>query len=906
MKTEVNAVNDKFSNYDTKTEINELLTPINESLTSASSNIKSLTERINGLQSTTDTLDNYALKTEVNAVNNKFSNYTTTNDLSKNYALKTEVNAVNNKFSNYTTTNDLSKNYALKTEVNAVNDQFNTSISTINTTLTNKADKSSLDTLATNDELTTVDDKVDKLQSSLKALVDQIQLLDRSQEKHLDNNPSINYSTNSEIDETTPVTYSRQRTRAATQNIENERSSKEINDTVVNDVMVDWITTMNDSFNHFEENDENLMNKFNNYYTSDESDNKYATKNDIANNYPTKSSITSSLTDTIGQFMKNELKSVNYGNLAQKYLDCMTFLDSEFNLQFKDVLPANAKYVIIHYYDEGNYAGYVLVIKCIPPYLGTLMIYSLTRNNGTLNDYKIMNNIDVKISHNDSVKKDVLEVQAYYSFIDVGRYDDPIQNSILNRFMYFNIVESDDELAYSDLMGSLMNFGNTYNNDRYIKANYPTKSSLSESFVSIFTEFINHDRTTYNHVNDLKKYLDYFQMLEDMTNFSFKAPIPANSKYLIAYYCMARWDNLSFIVVGDIINGTAKFILFDDKGIMANSNGTISFFNNNGVNELVFDTSYPRVDREEFPWFDDPVNEEDHPEVYNNFKYFKIIESTDELAYGHLMGSLMDLFGEYKLSGYVKTNGNATINGVTTITSATSTVPLNVYSTKGEDRCNINFGISPSEHAYIRYAKTVNTGQSLSLVIGPYEFITSNLNNNTRTIKLHYGSTITGDLTVSGKISSNGSNTVTHYCPIEAGEEISDFKVGKPVFLSGHVYKRIETKRDDNGQPIYKWISSTANDSTDCICSVIIDGSWKEFVGVISDVDEENGCITFVSHGDVLFYVDDANLYQIGDVVLYDGRILDEEYAMTLKIQRSIVGTVISKINEHTLAVFMR
>ena len=140
------------------------------------------------------------------------------------------------------------------------------------------------------------------------------------------------------------------------------------------------------------------------------------------------------------------------------------------------------------------------------------------------------------------------------------------------------------------------------------------------------------------------------------------------------------------------------------------------------------------------------------------------------------------------------------------------------------------------------------------------------------------------------------NTTITHYCPIEAGEEISDYKIGKPVYLSGHVYKYdTEAKR---------FISSAITDSTDCICSVIVDGTWKEFVGVITSVDEENGCITFATHGDYLFYVDDANLYQIGDVILYDGRILDEDYALTLKIQQSIVGKVSGKINEHYLAVF--
>ena len=122
--------------------------------------------------------------------------------------------------------------------------------------------------------------------------------------------------------------------------------------------------------------------------------------------------------------------------------------------------------------------------------------------------------------------------------------------------------------------------------------------------------------------------------------------------------------------------------------------------------------------------------------------------------------------------------------------------------------------------------------------------------------------------------------------------------------MSGHVYKRENASSCEPSRRSCVWISSSATDSTDCICSVVIDGSWKEFVGVVTNVDEENGNITFATHGDYLFYVDDANIYAVGDVLLYDGRILDEDYAMTLKIQQSIVGKVSAKINEHTLALF--
>ena len=141
---------------------------------------------------------------------------------------------------------------------------------------------------------------------------------------------------------------------------------------------------------------------------------------------------------------------------------------------------------------------------------------------------------------------------------------------------------------------------------------------------------------------------------------------------------------------------------------------------------------------------------------------------------------------------------------------------------------------------------------------------------------------------------STPNTTITHYAPIEAGEDISSFKVGAPVFASGHVYKQVSCE----------WESSTINDRSDCICSVVINGTYKEFVGVITDVDISRRCITFATHGDFLFNVDDANIYQIGDVILFNGKILDEDYAMTLRIQQSIVGKVTAKINETTLAIF--
>ena len=75
-------------------------------------------------------------------------------------------------------------------------------------------------------------------------------------------------------------------------------------------------------------------------------------------------------------------------------------------------------------------------------------------------------------------------------------------------------------------------------------------------------------------------------------------------------------------------------------------------------------------------------------------------------------------------------------------------------------------------------------------------------------------------------------------------------------------------------------------------------------MGIIVSVDVENECVTFASHGDMLFKVDDSSKYNIGDTILFDGTVIDEDTPISLKVQRSTVGVVSGKIDEHTLAVF--
>ena len=53
-----------------------------------------------------------------------------------------------------------------------------------------------------------------------------------------------------------------------------------------------------------------------------------------------------------------------------------------------------------------------------------------------------------------------------------------------------------------------------------------------------------------------------------------------------------------------------------------------------------------------------------------------------------------------------------------------------------------------------------------------------------------------------------------------------------------------------------------------------------------------------------MFNVEDTTLYEVGDVVLYDGRILEDDLTITSALLQSVVGKITAIIDEHTLAVF--
>ena len=131
----------------------------------------------------------------------------------------------------------------------------------------------------------------------------------------------------------------------------------------------------------------------------------------------------------------------------------------------------------------------------------------------------------------------------------------------------------------------------------------------------------------------------------------------------------------------------------------------------------------------------------------------------------------------------------------------------------------------------------------------------------------------------------------------------SNVKVGSPVFYTGEVASKDLT-------PII--ISST-----DCVPLVKSTGDWKTFAGICTEVDvsyknkttkyyRNNKCafIRFATHGDFEMSVEDGSKYKVGDLITFDGGIVNTDEIPTFKVQQSIVGSVTSIIDDSTVSVF--
>ena len=130
-----------------------------------------------------------------------------------------------------------------------------------------------------------------------------------------------------------------------------------------------------------------------------------------------------------------------------------------------------------------------------------------------------------------------------------------------------------------------------------------------------------------------------------------------------------------------------------------------------------------------------------------------------------------------------------------------------------------------------------------------------------------------------------------------------NIRVGDPVFFTGEVASK-------DFLPII--ISST-----DCVPLVKSTGDWTTFAGICTEVDvsyknktttyyRDKNCafIRFATHGDFQMAVNDSSKYKVGDLIMFDGSIVNTDEQLSYKTQKSIVGSVTAIVSTGSVAVF--
>jgi hypothetical protein len=163
------------------------------------------------------------------------------------------------------------------------------------------------------------------------------------------------------------------------------------------------------------------------------------------------------------------------------------------------------------------------------------------------------------------------------------------------------------------------------------------------------------------------------------------------------------------------------------------------------------------------------------------------------------------------------------------------------------------------------------------------------------------------------------NNTITHNAPITDNDVIV---VGKPVFINRDSSFEGVYVLNELGE--YSKVSSTTEHRTSCISMVSSSGSHREFLGICvrkhekgDEVVIETGSLRtpikvtshdtcdFATHGDYMFDPPNGTCgYNVGDLVLFDGTVVDDETPITARILKSTVGKVTAILNGTTLAVF--
>ncbi len=167
-------------------------------------------------------------------------------------------------------------------------------------------------------------------------------------------------------------------------------------------------------------------------------------------------------------------------------------------------------------------------------------------------------------------------------------------------------------------------------------------------------------------------------------------------------------------------------------------------------------------------------------------------------------------------------------------------------------------------------------------------------------------------LTYSKEVGKLNSETVLHTALMNNSAEFNNLALGMPVFADGNTYKIVNDE----------FIASTDEDYTDCVPGCTVSGTYKTFLGICvkkyaANTRKLNGvglsryieftqnCIEFATHGDYLFKTATPHSeVTVGDTIMYDGSVVNDEQPMTNRVSKSIVGTVTKIFNSTTFAVF--
>ena len=207
---------------------------------------------------------------------------------------------------------------------------------------------------------------------------------------------------------------------------------------------------------------------------------------------------------------------------------------------------------------------------------------------------------------------------------------------------------------------------------------------------------------------------------------------------------------------------------------------------------------------------------------------------------------------------------------------------------------------------------------------------------NSNVCNLKGGAEINGNILLNGTIKTstlnaaqlnisdidvNVNKTILHNTLIYGN--IENYQVGQPVFIKDNKTYTLQRKSNDGKYPVYEYIEINDNNYVNNPINqipMITNENNSKFIGVITaiypngmllkinDITSNyikinNDTIDFATHGDYIFKVDNnkinhqttsnnSKVYEVGDEILYDGRIVDPESPLSRKLEKMIIGTI--------------